>query len=108
MPPERLLERGRRRADHPRRVGRRTPAAQPIDDEAQVPVREVIAEEEQVASAQPGSERDGNRALELARPGVVDVVVLGDDEALPGALGAGSAMPRRRSSTVRCSSERSA
>ena len=107
--PERELERRRRGADRPRRVRSGAAAAQPVDDEAQVPVGEVVAEEEQVAPSQPGSERDGNRSFELARPRVVDVVVLGDDEALPGAApGPGRRCPRRRSRTVRCSSERSA
>ena len=69
--------------------GRRTLAAEPGRHEPEVPVGEVVAEEEEVASSQPGVEDDRDHGLEVAGARVVDVVVLGHDEALPGAVGAG-------------------
>src|SRR4029453_15230737 len=47
----------------------------------------LVAEEEEVAAAKPRRERDGNDGRQLRATEVVDVVVLGDDEALPLALG---------------------
>ena len=58
----------------------------PVEDQPEVPVGHLVAEEEEVATAEPRREGDRNDGGQLRSAEVVDVVVLGDDEALPFAL----------------------
>ena len=108
LAPEGELELRRSRPNGPGNVRRRASAAEAVHDEPEIPVHEVVPEEQQVAASEARGEGHGDRGLELVGAGEVDVVVLSDDEALPVRSGLGSAVPRRRSRTVRRSSERSA
>ena len=71
----------------PRPIADRPLAPDPVEDEPQVPVGHLVPEEQEVASAQLRRERDRDDRAEIGASEVVDVVVLGDDEALPLPLG---------------------
>ena len=86
-PPERLRESARRLLHRPRAVRDRLLSPDPVEDEAQVPVGHLVAQKQKVAAAELGRERHGHDRRQLRVPEVVDVVVLGDDEAFPLALG---------------------
>ena len=87
LAPELLLERGERVADRPRAVADPLAAPDPVQEDTQAPLLERVAEEEEVAPAQPRSDCDGHDDGDLRLREVVDVVVLADDEALPLASG---------------------
>src|SRR6185436_3651251 len=67
----------------PRAVSERLIAPEPVQNHAQVPVTHRVPEEQEVAPPQLRGERNGNGPGDVALREVVDVVVLGDDEALP-------------------------
>src|SRR5262249_47114242 len=87
--PERALERARGGLHGPRSVGDGTVAPDAAEDQAEVPVGHLVAEEEEVAAAELRRQTDRYRPREVCATEVVDVVVLRDDEALPLALGVG-------------------
>ena len=62
-----------------------------MEQEAKVPVGHRVAEEEEMAATELCAERDGDDARDLGLREVLDVVVLGDDEALPLAVLAAAA-----------------
>ena len=78
------LERARERCTAHERYARAV-APDAVEDDAQVPVGQRVAEEEEVAAAEPAASVTGTRRSARSAE-VVDVVVLGDDEALPLAL----------------------
>jgi hypothetical protein len=57
-----------------------------VQQQPQVPVGHRVAEEEEVAAPQLCAQRNRDNARDLGLRKVLDVVVLGDDEALPLAL----------------------
>ena len=81
--PELPLERLRLGLHGPGPIRKGLVAPEPVEDDAQVPVGHRVAEEEEVAAsgALPRAQRE--RAGKIRLREVVDVVVLGDDEALP-------------------------
>ena len=85
--PERRLERRRRGIDRPRAVRDGAVAPDAVHHEPEVPVDHLVPDEEEVAPAQARCERDRDGRRDVRATEVVDVVVLGDDEALPLALG---------------------
>ena len=58
-----------------------------MQEHPETPVPKRIAEEEKVATTKTGDERDRHEAGNLPLREIVDVIVLGDDEAVPLALG---------------------
>src|SRR6266511_1991180 len=75
------------RRDGPRAVVDAFATPQPVQEDANVPRAERIAEEQEVAAAELGDEADRNDSGQFGRREEVDVVVLADDEALPFPLG---------------------
>ena len=86
-PPERLRERTRRPLHGPRAVRDRSLAPDPVEDQPQIPVGHLVAEEQEVAPAKTARRGRLGPPRSLRAAEVVDVVVLGDDEALPLAFG---------------------
>src|SRR5690242_10620526 len=85
--PELPLERARVGLNRPGAVAQRLVAAQSAEQESQIPVGHRVAEEQEVASLQLCGQTDRNQARHLRLCEIVDVVVLGDDEAFPGPFG---------------------
>ena len=85
----------------PRAVAERLVAPEPFEDDAQVPVAHRVAEERKWLRRSCAASATGT-AGDVA---VVDVVVLGDHEALPRALGRRSSRPWSFRTTVRRSSD---
>src|SRR5882724_4017521 len=85
-PPELALQRLCLRLHRPGAIAERLVAPEAVEDDPQVPVAHRVSEEEEVAAPQLGCECDGHRTRDVAPGEVVDVVILGDDEALPLAL----------------------
>src|SRR5580765_852959 len=85
-PPELALEREGLRLYRPRAIAQRLVAPEPIQDHAEVPVLHRVAEKEEMAATELGREAHRDNARDIRLREVVDVIVLGDDEALPLAL----------------------
>src|SRR5204863_3145588 len=81
--PELTLERMGIRLDCPRAVAQRLIAPEPVENDSQVPVAHPVTQEEEVTPAQLRRQRHRHGPRHVASREVVDVVVLGDDEALP-------------------------
>src|SRR5690349_22207738 len=80
--PELLLERTRFGQNGPRAIRERLARTDPVEHEAEAPLMDAIAEEEEMASPQLRCERNRNRSADVAAREITDVVVLGHDEAL--------------------------
>ena len=87
LAPELALDRVDRDVDRPRPVGHLLPSPDAVEEDAETPVAKRVAEEEEVAAAEPGDERDRHEARNVRLGQIVDVVVLRDGEALPPTLG---------------------
>src|ERR1043166_2000172 len=81
--PELAFERHGLRLNGPRAIAQRLIAPEPVENDAQVPVGHRVAEEEEVAAPKLRCDRYRDDARDVRLSEVVDVVVLGDDEALP-------------------------
>src|SRR3954452_2663462 len=81
--PELLLGRSRIRRDRPRRVREWAVGADAAQDEPETPVPHRVPDEEEVAAPERRREADGDPAGDIRGAQVVEVAVLGDDEALP-------------------------
>src|SRR5205809_5516822 len=82
-PPELALKRLWLGLHDPGSIAERILPPETMEDDAQVPVGHRVAEKEKVAPPQLRCERHRDYVRELALREIADVVVLGDDEALP-------------------------
>ena len=80
--PELSLDGARLGLDRPRPVRNGLVGPDPLEEDAQAPVEEPVAQEEEVGAPQLGGDRDGKASGDSALGEIRDVVVLADDEAL--------------------------